>query len=356
MKNKISKFLLEENSSIIDALTKMDEIDSKLLIITTNGKYKTLLSIGDIQRVIIKGFDIKTKINVAYRENVKVCYSNESNDEIKQKMLSLRCEFMPILDDANELFDVVFWNELFENNERNNSYLDLPVIIMAGGEGSRLKPITNIIPKPLVPIGEKAIIEIIVDRFNKLGCKEFYCSVNYKYKMIENYFDEIIDKDYKIEFFKEDFPMGTAGSLSLVKDKIKTTFFVNNCDIIIDQDYSEIYEFHKKHNYQLTIVAAIKNYKIPYGTLEVSENGKLESIQEKPDYNYFVNTGMYILEPNLLDLIPNDRMFHITELFEEIKKRNGNIGVFPVSEGSWFDIGNWEEYNKTQEIFKRKYQ
>jgi dTDP-glucose pyrophosphorylase len=354
MKEKINSLLIDVNSSLLDALFKMDNIHTKLLIVTKDNKFNSLISVGDVQRAIIKGVDIKSKLDIALRASVKICTQDESKETVKEKMLAYRCEFMPVVNHLNELVHVYFWDELISKEENIEKTLKLPVVIMAGGKGTRLKPITNIIPKPLVPIGEKAIMEVIIDSFNKLGCEKFYCSVNYKFNMIEQYFSNK-QNNYSIEYFQEDFPMGTAGSLSLLKEKIKSTFFVSNCDILIDDDYTEIYKFHQKHQYELTIVAAIKNYKIPYGTLEISENGKLENLEEKPDLTFFVNTGMYILEAHLLEEIPDDKIFHITELFEKIKKRGGKIGVFPVSEGAWMDIGNWQEYNKTQDAFKNRF-
>jgi NDP-sugar pyrophosphorylase family protein len=215
---------------------------------------------------------------------------------------------------------------------------------MAGGKGTRLKPLTNVIPKPLIPIGDKTIVEKIMDRFMSVGCRDFYFSVNYKAETIRHYFDTIEHKDYEITYFKEDKPLGTAGSLYLIRDKIETTFFVSNCDIIIDEDYSEILKYHRENKNELTIVAALKHYSIPYGTIKTGDNGLLIELIEKPELTFQINSGMYIMEPHLLSEIPENVFFHITHLIENIKKRNGKIGVFPVSEGSWKDIGERDMY------------
>lgn len=354
MNQKIKELKLDANASLLDALLKMDSINRKLLIVMEKGHFHSLLSIGDIQRAIIRGIDTKANLRVALRESITYAHPAEDIVSIKEKMLELRCEFMPVVDSNNELLDVHFWEDLIAEGEKVEKEMVCPVVIMAGGKGTRLKPITNIIPKPLIPVGEKAIIEVIINSFHKYGCHQFYCSVNYKARMIEQHFEDL-NPNYSMAYFQEEFPMGTAGSLSMLKDKIDQTFFVSNCDILIDQDYTEIYDFHKAHNYELTIVAALKNYKIPYGILDVSKNGKLEDIKEKPDLTFFVNTGMYILEPNLLHEIPENEFFDITELFERIRERGGRIGVFPVSEGAWMDIGNWQEYNKTLDVFKKRF-
>ena len=138
--------------------------------------------------------------------------------------------------------------------------------------------------------------------------------------------------------------MGTAGSLSLLKDQIKETLFVSNCDILIDQDYSEVLKYHRENKNEITVVAALKHYPIPYGTIETGENGRLLELIEKPEISFKINTGIYILEPHLLNEIPENVVFHMTQLIKNVNKRNGLVGVFPVSEKSWKDIGDWDEY------------
>ena len=226
---------------------------------------------------------------------------------------------------------------------------------MAGGKGTRLKPITNIIPKPLVPLGEKPIIELIIERFFKLGVSDYYISINYKGEMIESYFQELAHKPYCVRFIKETKSCGTAGSLSLLKGKINQPFFVTNCDILIDEDYRKIYHYHRQNNNELTSVAAIKHLMIPYGTMKIGDNGCLKSLKEKPEISYMINAGMYILEDHLLDEIPLNQNFQITELIENILRRRGKVGVFPISEKSWLDIGQWSEYNETLKHFEKRF-
>jgi NDP-sugar pyrophosphorylase family protein len=215
---------------------------------------------------------------------------------------------------------------------------------MAGGFGKRLRHITNVISKPLIPLNEKTIVEEIMDRFVKHGCHNFYLMTNYKAEIIYYYFNQVLKHSYQIEFIKENKPLGTAGSLSLLEGKINQTFFVSNCDIVIDQDYHEILKYHKENKNEITIVAAIHHFSIPYGTLETTENGLLKSLNEKPNLNFKINSGMYILEPHLLKEIERDNFFHITYLIENVLKRKGKVGVFPVSAKSWKDIGNWNDF------------
>lgn len=355
LKKILESISIDKEVSLLKALKKMDELDLKLLIVTEKKSFKSVISIGDIQRAIIKGKSIDTSVKDILREEITVCYDDESIERVKSEMVFYRSEFMPVLNRKGEIINVIFWNDLFgENKMAHLSGLNVPVVIMAGGEGVRLKPLTNIIPKPLVPLGDKSIVEHIIDSFVKRGAEKFYLLINYKAAMIENYFEELGIKNYRAEFIREDKPLGTAGSLYLMKGKISETFFVSNCDILVDQDYHEVLSYHRQNRNELTIVGALKHLSIPYGTLEVIRGGLLKELKEKPDITLMVNSGMYILEPHLIDEIPEDRFFHITDLIEKIKNRKGRIGVFPVSEMSWLDIGDWNEFKRTQEIFSKK--
>lgn len=346
-KEKIEKRSIDINKSLVDALKQMDQLDCKLLLVFKDSQFCSILSIGDIQRAIIKGLNLSESVEICLRKNIRLGHTDDSEDELKHLMKKYRMEFLPILNASNELKEVWFWEDIFENMEPEVSQFQLPVVIMAGGKGTRLKPITNIIPKPLIPIGDKPIIEWIADSFVKAGVRDFFVSVNYKKEMIKRYFDEIPNKQYSMHYFSETEPLGTGGSLHLLKNKLKETFFVTNCDILIKQDYSEILDFHLQNKNEITIVSALKHYSIPYGTLETEAGGKMTAFKEKPEISFQVNAGMYILEPHLLKEIPENTFFHITDLIEKIKNRGGNIGVFPVSEGAWMDIGEWKEYNNT---------
>ena len=191
---------------------------------------------------------------------------------------------------------------------------------MAGGLGTRLDPITKIIPKPLIPLDDGTIIEKIIKRFLDVGCNSFYATVNYKSKIMKAYFDDV-EKNYDLTFINETKPQGTAGSLQKLQGKMETPFFVTNCDIIINTDYNVLYEFHKNNKYDLTLVAAAKTFTVPYGTCVLNDKGNLSHINEKPSYEFLTNTGLYILNPDLLELIPKNKFFHITDLIENIKNK-----------------------------------
>lgn len=337
--------IIGAQDSILSALKQMDSINKKLLVVYSENKFKGLLSIGDIQRAIISNIPLDIAVSHIIRKNITIAHIDQSEKEIKELMLKYRMEFCPVIDYSGNMVRLIMWEELFQNEAPfSTEKFDLPIVIMAGGQGTRLKPLTNIIPKPLIPIGEKTFMEDIMDRFVKCGSNNFYVSVNYKADVIKHYFSTLRDSSYRINYFQENVPLGTAGSLTLMRDKIHTTFFVSNCDIIINEDYSQILKYHKENKNELTVVAALKNYPIAYGVLYTKENGLLDSIVEKTDLTFKINTGLYILEPNLLDEIPEGQFYHITSLIDKLRKENRRIGVFPVSEKSWIDVGNWNEY------------
>lgn len=332
------------NTTIIEALKKMDTEKVKSLVVFDSDKFEGLLTIGDIQRAILKGVELTSPIYSILDKNKIYASSDETLETIKKKMSRLRAECMPILDNEGNLVDVYFWKDLFgEKEQKITEFINLPVVIMAGGKGTRLAPLTNVYPKPLIPVGEKTIVEAIMDKFVSYGCHDFYMSVNYKADTIKNYFDFIDNREYNINYFQEDRPLGTAGSLRLLKDKINSTFFVSNCDILIEEDYSEILNYHRNNRNELTVVAAVKTFSIPYGTISTSENGLLESIEEKPTLSFKINTGLYILEPSLLEDIP-DEFYHITHLMEKLKSEGRRVGVYPISQNDWKDMGDWNEY------------
>lgn len=339
---------IDKNATLLSALKQMDEVGKKMLLVFDEDKFYSIVTIGTIQRAIIKHHDLNQTVGSNIELNGKL-YANttEREEEIKNKILSIRAQYMPVLDEDGNLVKLYSWDDFFPSSsiEDAREKIKLPVVIMAGGKGTRLKPITNVIPKPLVPIGDKTILEVIMEQFEGIGCNKFYMSVNYKADMMKFYLSQLEHK-YDIQFFMEDRPLGTIGSVSLLKGKISTPFFVSNCDSINDQDYRDVYDYHIQNKNELTIVTMVKSFRIPYGVIETGEDGIMTALREKPELNYQVNTGVYILNPECIDEIPQGKFFHITHLMEKIKARGGRIGCYPVSEGAWHDMGEWSEYLK----------
>lgn len=346
MNNRIKDRTISPLMSLLTAMKLMDNLKVKMLFVFENELFDGIITIGDIQRAIINNVSLDSPVSSIVDKNKQYVMPSESREVVRKKMLELRAECMPVVDERGELVEVYFWEDLFNYPEpHHREKINLPVVIMAGGKGSRLKPLTNVIPKPLVPVGDKTILEVIMDQFEEVGCNKFYMSVNYKADMMKYYLSQL-DHQYDIEFFMEDKPLGTIGSVSLLKGKINSPFFVSNCDSINEQDYRDVYGYHRNNHNDMTIVTMVKSFKIPYGVIETGEDGLMIALKEKPEHTYMVNTGVYILNPECIDEIPEGEFFHITHLMEKVKARGGRVGCFPVSEHAWHDMGEWPEYLK----------
>lgn len=337
---------IKPNATIINAMELLNRTAEKVLLIVDNDeKLIGSLSDGDIRRYILKNQDLGGTIENAYNRNpIHIFHHDVDMVKIKKLFINSIINLIPVIDNNYTIIDYLTWEKVFGNNNNNEKQkLSAPVVIMAGGRGTRLEPFTKVLPKPLIPVGDKTVIDHIVDRFRAYGIDEYYLTINYMAKIIQAYFEEKAH-DCKITFLKEDKPRGTAGGLSLIEDKISSPFFVSNCDILIDADYADIYNFHIKGGYDITLIAAAKEFSIPYGVCELNSNGSLEYINEKPGYNFLVNTGLYVLNPGVLKLIPDNTFYHITHLIEKVKQSGGAVGVYPVSESAWIDVGQWKEY------------
>jgi len=206
-----------------------------------------------------------------------------------------------------------------------------------------LKPFTNILPKPLIPLNDKTVIEKILDSFTDSGFYNFFLSINFKAKILTAFFEEL-EPDYSISFIEEKNPLGTAGSLNLLKEELNSTFLLTNCDVILDLDHGDLIDFHSKNNCEITLVASAKKLTLPYGACEIDKEGFLSKIIEKPSLDYLINAGLYVVEPTALEEIPDGEFFHITDLIAKVKSKGKRVGVFPIENDAWIDIGQWEEY------------
>ena len=340
-----NNIIISGTVTMLDAISIMDRVDRKLLIVCEGTKLQGVISIGDIQRAIINKQNLSLPVSQFVRKKITLAKTGDDLERVKNQMRKGKIEAMPIVDDAGNLIDIIEWDELFPSEKSTyHSPVELPVIIMAGGKGTRLLPLTHFIPKPLVPISEKTIIEEILTRFKNAGCRKFYISINYMGDKIRQFFSE--KKEWDIDFIEEQKPLGTGGSLFFLKGQMDSTFFVTNCDALIDIDLGDLLDFHKKNRNSITIVSTLKSVHIPYGTLETGINGVVKTIHEKPDYVYQINSGFYVFEPDVLDYIEDDSFQNITDVIVRVIESGKKVGAFPVSEGSWTDMGNWEEYVK----------
>ena len=341
--------IINKDISLLEALDIMDNTDRKLLIICEDSIFLGVISIGDIQRAILNKYDLSQRVIDFVRSDIIVATTDDDIELIKSKMRTERIESMPIVDDRNKLVDVIEWEDLFDVEKPLYENVGCPVVIMAGGKGTRLLPLTNIIPKPLIPISDRTVIEEIMHSFKNVGCNKFFISVNYKKEVIENYFSE--RGEWDIEYIYEEKPLGTIGALSCLKNRFTESFFVINCDTLVDVDIMDLMDYHKTNENIITVVSVVKKMDIPYGTLDLDFGGVVKGIKEKPKYVYQINSGMYILEPEALMYIGDNTFTNITDLMELLIKKNKKVGAYPVSEKAWVDMGNWNEYLRVVEKY-----
>jgi len=350
------KILIPDNIKVIEALQRLDETADKVLfVVDQNIKLLGALTDGDIRRCLLGGKSLEDNISGVYNRSPKFIFEKEcSTENLKKMFLKYKIEIIPILNAEHKLINLAFWDKVFADKKkapRKITKYKVSVVIMAGGKGTRLDPFTKILPKPLIPIGDKPIIELIMDRFHEYGMTDFYVTLSHKSKMIKAYFEEFKTK-YKITYIDEAEPLGTAGGLKYLPPEVSGTFFVSNSDILIEADYGKIFNFHQDNKNEITIVASVKNYNIPYGVCEIENGGSLCQIKEKPNMSFLVNTGMYVVNSDVLKLIPRGEYYHITQLIENVKCNGKRVGVYPISENSWMDVGEWGKYKETLEKFK----
>lgn len=349
--SSINQFLGIASMSIVEAMQKIDQNTCGILfVVNDDNKLVGSLTDGDIRRWLIKTGNLHAEISEAMNlKPYSITQSDIDNAYIIMKSNDLFS--LPVVNENREVVDIVFNDRKKKKSTRvlAGKLENVPVVMMAGGKGTRLYPYTKILPKPLIPVGELPIAEQIINRFHSYGCKQFYLIVNYKKNMIKGYFNEI-EKDYHILYADEDKPLGTGGGLSLLKGRIKDTFILTNCDILIEEDYSKIYKYHKEHHNVITMVCSLKNYKIPYGVVNMGNGGQIESMEEKPTFSFFTNTGCYIVEPEVIEDMPDNMVIGFPDLLEKYKNMGRNVGVYPIGESSWMDMG---EMDALEEMRKR---
>lgn len=354
-KAELVQLTIKENATIIESMKQLDETARGILfVVDDNNRLSGCLTDGDIRRWILKTGDLSSKILSIM--NKKPLFVFEADAENAHQMMKrYRISSLPILSWDRSIKDI-----LFEANSENRktpkdkkySLQKIAVIVMAGGKGTRLYPYTKILPKPLIPVGDIPILERILNRFCEYGVKEFYLTVNYKKEMIKSYFMEG-PRPYQIRYVEEAKPLGTAGSIRLIEEQFCEPVIITNCDTLIEADYGKIMEYHDMSENDMTIVASLKNTVIQYGVLHTKEYGIVTSLEEKPQLSYFINTGMYIVNPEFLEWIPKDRVFHMTELAEIMIESNKRVGIYPINENSFLDMGEFEEMKKMEERIER---
>ncbi len=330
---------IEENLKIRQAMTIMDNTAQKILfVVDDNNKLLAALTDGDVRRFLLKGGSLDDRVIEAANKTPKYADNAVKAVELYHKKNYIA---IPIVDVQECIVDIYFGGKI----KKTDIKLNVPVVINAGGRGTRLDPFTKVLPKPLIPVGELPIIEHIMQRYEEFGCEQFHIIVNYKKQLMKSYFAESENR-YDISWYDEEQPLGTGGGLSLLKGKLQETFFFTNCDILLQSNYDSMLRFHKTNGNAITMICAYKNLTIPYGVVEMGLNGCIEAMKEKPELSFLTNTGMYIVEPEVLEDIADGVSVGFPDIIEMQKEKGRKVAVYPVSENEWMDMGQFSELEK----------
>lgn len=346
---KLQRICVEETTSISDSIRKLNEGGGKIILITQNQKLTGVVTDGDVRRWILNKGSFDKAVSHLMHRNPHVLLSVDI-EKARQEMLDFRIEAIPIVDDENIPVDVIFLRDVIEKNQKQYEQINVPIVIMAGGKGSRLYPYTNVLPKPLIPIGTTTILERIIESFRENGCNEFTLVLNYKKNLIKTYLDEK-EKEYQVRYVEEDDYRGTCGGIKLLQSQLTETFFVSNCDVLLDLDFAKVLHYHQQNRNEITVVTFLKRMQIPYGVIELGDGGIIKGLLEKPSQIYNVNTGIYLMEPSVIKDIPADRMYDMPDLINKLLKERRRVGAYPVTENRWHDMGEMTQLQRMLENF-----
>ena len=335
----IEKIKLSPYATIKQALKTISKGAIKIaVVVDKKNKLLGTLTDGDIRRGFLKGLNINSSIKSIIFKKPTVVRKNYSKEKLIKIALSKKIYQIPIVDKNGKLKGIHILDEIIQPKNKSNK-----VVIMAGGRGMRLRPLTKNIPKPMLKVGNKPILQTIIEKFKKSGYKNFVICVNYKSKIIKDFFSDGTKFGVKIEYVDEKRRMGTAGALSLFKLKPKKPFFVINGDLLTNLDFEKLIDFHYEHNSKATMCVSEYNIESPYGEVKLDVENII-NIAEKPIHKFFVNAGVYVLDPSCIDLVPK-KFYDMTSLFKKIIINKNKVISFPIGE-YWLDIGRFNDYKK----------
>jgi dTDP-glucose pyrophosphorylase len=345
----MKNLVVRENDKIIIALKKLKKSGKKcLVVLDRNNTLLGTLSDGDLRKKILSTGDIKGNIKNIYNKKPYFIFKKDLKNKKKifNTILRKKFDLVPLVEEENKKFvKAYFYENFIENNSKSRTKkINTPVIIMAGGKGTRLKPFTDILPKPLMPIHNNTVIEKIILNFETQGFNNFFITVNHKAEILKAYFKELNLRS-KIKIIEEKKPLGTVGSLSMIK-KVKSEFILTNCDNIYNFDYTSILKNHKEKHNDFTLTVAKKKIKVPYGVCNI-QKGIFNNISEKPTHNFIVNAGMYVVNKSLLKFIKKNRRLDMDKFLHQLIMQKKRIGVFEIKDSQWHDTGQWNELKKT---------
>lgn len=337
---EFQKLIGKMSLTVAECMQAIDLNSSGILFIADdNRKLLGCITDGDIRRFLLSGGKLDDSIIGAVNRMPKIAHSYEEAREIYHKKNYV---VIPIINEGNDIIDFYYGNV---RRERQHKFLRIPVVINAGGRGTRLDPFTKVLPKPLIPVGDLPIIELIMKEYQSYDCNDFHIIVNYKKDLMKAYFHDN-ENHYSIAWYDEEKPLGTGGGLSLLRGKFDSTFFFTNCDALLTANYESMLKFHKDQGNTITMICAYKNINIPYGVVEMGQQGVIESMKEKPLMSFLTNTGIYIVEPEVIDDIADNEAIGFPDIVEREKQKGRKVAVYPVSENDWMDMGQLPELEK----------
>jgi len=344
--NIVERHTILQSRSVREALIKLDSLasDAILFVVDTDNKLLGSLTDGDLRRGFIKGLDFNNQLCDFVQTSPKYILANSYSLDKLEVFKANHFKVVPIVNENHIIVDIL-------NFRLQSTIIPADAVLMAGGEGKRLRPLTETTPKPLLKVGEKPIIEYNIDRLQKVGIKNVNLSINYLGNQLVDYFGDGADRNLNIRYVRENKPLGTIGSILLVENFEHEDILVMNSDLLTNIDYADFFKTYKDSEADMAVAATSYQVDIPYGVLEVNELNIVKSLKEKPRYTYFSNAGIYIIKKDLLKMIPEDEFFDITDLINRIIEMNLKLITYPIN-GYWLDIGKHEDFKKAQEDIK----
>lgn len=347
MRKKWEDCILDEKSNIWDAVRLIQgNALQTALIVNEKRKLLGIITDGDIRRGLLDRVDFNSNVSRIMNSNPIVVTRDMEMSQIRRIMREKVLHLIPVVNKDRIVIDLVFFTDVI-----NGTSIDTPVVLMAGGLGSRLKELTRDCPKPLLNVGNKPILETILENFIEQGFVNFYLSVNYKSELIENYFGDGSRYGVRINYLHEDKALGTAGALYMLPDDVGHPVIIMNGDILTKVNFKKLIKHHIETKSVATMAVRKYKEKIPYGVI-IADNGKIREIQEKPEKEYKVNAGIYILSREAIDIIPQNEFYNMTQLFEDLIKSDNIVSEYIVND-YWIDIGKIEDFEKANIDFDK---
>jgi len=341
MKN-IQDIIVSKDTLLKHVLKIIDESSKQIcLVLDEEKKLLGTISDGDIRRALLSNISLEDSIENVYFKNPTVVSINDSKETIINICKMKKIHQIPVVDSNNNIVGLEILDELIGSVAKTNK-----VILMVGGLGTRLRPLTENTPKPMLPVGGKPILQTIVEKFVNYGFTDIIMCIGYKSKVIQDFFEDGSKFGAHIEYILEDRRMGTAGALSLLTDQQQPSepFFVMNGDLLTNVNFEHLLEFHIENDSEATMCVREYDFQVPYGVVNI-EDGKIKTIEEKPVHKFFVSAGIYMLEASCIEAIPKDEFYDMPTLFEKLIAEGKNSISFPLRE-YWLDIGRMNEYEK----------